>query len=127
MENLNNPSISKKPFMFTKEEKAILKPYVTGEKEINKQVCDELSVQIGRSFKNIYQYIYRNKRAVGKSKKVKANSVKVKADKTVTRDKSLANNTPMFKQGEFIIPVSSWEVRNNNGTTSLVLKFDKSI
>lgn len=127
MENLNNPSISKKPFMFTKEEKAILKPYVTGEKEINKQVCDELSVQIGRSFKNIYQYIYRNKRAIGKSKKVRANSVKVKTDKAITRDKSVKGDTPMFKQGEFIIPVSSWEVRSNNGNTTLVLKFDKSI
>jgi hypothetical protein len=91
------------------------------------KACNELSAQIGRSYKNIYQYIYRNKKAVGKSKKVRVNSAKVNTDKTVTRDKSVNNNTPMFKQGEFIIPVSSWEVRNNNGTTSLVLKFDKSI
>jgi hypothetical protein len=118
-----------KPFkLFTKEEKAILSQYINGSKKITMNECALLGEQIGREPINVYQFIYRQRKlaAIAKESK-KANSVKVSNDKTTTRDKSVKGNTPMFKQGEFIIPVSSWEVRTNNGTTSLVLKFDKSI
>ena len=113
---------------FTKEELSILMPYVNGTEKFTVKVCDELAAKFGRNSQAVYQFVYRKRKAINQpAKKQKLNLSKVKTDKTVSRDKSVNNNTPMFKQGEFIIPVSSWEVRNTNGATSLVLKFDKSI
>jgi hypothetical protein len=114
---------------FSNSEKAMLEPYINGSQKITFAKCEEISKITGREAVNIYQFVYRE------SKKVKNGTGKAKAKKrfnlekvkTITRDKSVTTNTPTFKQGEFIIPVNSWEVRNNNGTTSLVLKFDKSI
>lgn len=112
---------------FTKKERAILLPYVTGLKKITIKDCKEIGSRIGRDSFNVYQYVYRQKKALLKQTNTEPNSIKVSNDKTTTRDKSVNINTPVLKQGEFIIPVSSWEVRTKNGNTSLVLKFDKSI
>ena len=111
--------------MFTKEELSILTPYIKGQEKFTAKVCDVLSQQLNRSCSSLYQYVYRkrNQHKVSKSTEAKKTTV----DNTIKREKVTANNAPMFKHGEFIIPVSSWEVRNTNGTTSLVLKFEKSI
>lgn len=111
--------------MFTKEELSILTPYIKGQEKFTTKVCDVLSQQLGRSYSSLYQYVYRKRNQNKTSKSTEAKKTTV--DNTVKREKVTANNTPMFKHGEFIIPVSSWEVRNTNGTTSLVLKFEKSI
>lgn len=125
MENVQN-SVKKLRF-FTKEEIQILTPYITGKEKISMIICDQLAKKFNRKPYDVYQYVYRKKKA-NKNNIIKdVTPKKTVADKTTTRDKSVVNNTPMFKHGEFIIPVSSWEVRNTNGTTSLVLKFEKSI
>jgi hypothetical protein len=111
---------------FTKEEVAILKPYITGGQKFTLPVCNTIAEELSRTPSSVYQYVYR-KRSLSKANKAVAEVKKSTVDTTATRDKSVNNNTPVFKHGEFIIPVSSWEVRTNNGTTSLVLKFDKSI
>lgn len=113
---------------FSDSEKAILEPYTNGSQKITFAKCVELSSTLGREAINIYQYVYRQLKKADKSiKKQRFNLQKVKVNKTITHDKSVKGNTPLFKHGEFVIPVSSWEVRSNNGNTSLVLKFDKSI
>lgn len=111
--------------MFTKEELSILTPYIKGQEKFTTKVCDVLSQQLNRSSSSLYQYVYRKRNEYKGSKPTATKKTTV--DNTVKREKVTANSTPMFKHGEFIIPVSSWEVRNTNGSTSLVLKFDKSI
>jgi len=113
---------------FSKEELSILEPFINGTEKFTVKVCDELANRFSRNSQSVYQFVYRKRKMMNKpAKKQRFNLSKVKTDKTVARDKSVTTNTPMFKHGEFIIPVSSWEVRNNNGATSLVLKFEKSI
>jgi hypothetical protein len=113
---------------FTKEELSILEPFVNGTEKLTFKMCHELAARFNRNAQSVYQYVHRKRKAANKpAKKQRFNLSKVKTDKTVARDKSVTTSTPMFKHGEFIIPVSSWEVRNNNGATSLVLKFEKSI
>lgn len=127
---MENVKKSKPMKFFNPEEIQILTPYITGEKEFNTQTAITLGKQFGRSRSSVYQYVHAKKKSYVKGDVVKQRKPytrKAVVDKTVTRDKSVVNNTPMFKHGEFIIPVSSWEVRNSNGTTSLVLKFEKSI
>lgn len=126
MENVQT-SVKKLRF-FTKEEIQTLTPYITGKEKISMVICETLAKKFNRKPYDVYQYVYRKKKKADKNNTVKdVAPKKAVADKTVTRDKSVVNSTPMFKHGEFIIPVSSWEVRNTNGSTSLVLKFEKSI
>lgn len=127
-QKMENVKSNRKMNFFTAEEKAILEPYINGSEKFTQKISRELGQKFGRAPINVYQYVYRHLKNRGKAtKKQRFNLQKVKVDKTITRDKSVKSNTPMFKHGEFVIPVSSWEVRNNNGATSLVLKFDKSI
>ena len=71
-------------------------------------LAKEISKKFDRPHTSIYAYILKERKKLGFGNR--KSSVK----------------SPSFKQGEFIIPVNNWEVRNDNGNTMLVLKFNKT-
>lgn len=110
---------------FNNEEIAKLMPYINSTLRFNPQIAKAVAAELSRTTYSVYQYVRRQKATYKQLGRVKRNySKRTKADNTVTSDKSVVNNLNNFKHGEFIIPVKSFELRNENGVTNLVLKFN---
>jgi hypothetical protein len=112
---------------FNNEEISKLMPYISGELRFNPQVAKQLATEMSRSTYSVYTYVRKQKtnykqlgRVTRKYKK------RVKTDLTKSVDKLTVNKDTLVKYGEFIIPINSFELRTDNGSTSLVLKFEKS-
>jgi hypothetical protein len=112
---------------FNNEEISKLMPYITGELRFNPQVAKQLATEMSRTTYSVYTYVRKQKtnykqlgRVTRKYKK------RVKTDLTKSVDKLTVNKDTLVKYGEFIIPINSFELRTDNGSTSLVLKFEKS-
>jgi hypothetical protein len=112
---------------FDNEEISKLMPYITGELRFNPQVAKQLATEMSRTTYSVYTYVRKQKtnykqlgRVTRKYKK------RVKTDLTKSVDKLTVNKDTLVKYGEFIIPINSFELRTDNGSTSLVLKFEKS-
>ena len=118
---------NKKPSkFFTNEEISKLMPYINGNMKFDYNVAKGLAAELSRTTNSVHKYV-RNQKAIYKELgRVKRRYTKrVNNDVKATTDKSVVNTTSIVKHGEFIIPISSFELRTDNGTTSLVLKFDK--
>jgi hypothetical protein len=118
---------NKKPEkFFTNEEISKLMPYISGNVKFDYSVAKELAAVLSRTTNSVHKYV-RNQKAIYKELgRVKRRYTKrVNNDVKVTTDKSVVNTTSIIKHGEFIIPISSFELRTDNGSTSLVLKFSK--
>jgi hypothetical protein len=112
---------------FNNEEISKLMPYITGELRFNPQVAKQLATEMSRTTYSVYTYVRKQKtnykqlgRVTRKYKK------RVKTDLMKSVDKLTVNKDTLVKYGEFIIPINSFELRTDNGSTSLVLKFEKS-
>jgi hypothetical protein len=112
---------------FSNEEISKLMPYISGELRFNPQVAKQLATEMSRTTYSVYTYVRKQKtnykqlgRVTRKYKK------RVKTDLTKSVDKLTVNKDTLVKYGEFIIPINSFELRTDNGSTSLVLKFEKS-
>jgi hypothetical protein len=112
---------------FNNEEISKLMPYISGELRFNPQVAKQLATEMSRTTYSVYTYVRKQKtnykqlgRVTRKYKK------RVKTDLTKSVDKLTVNKDTLVKYGEFIIPINSFELRTDNGSTSLVLKFEKS-
>jgi hypothetical protein len=112
---------------FSNEEISKLMPYITGELRFNPQVAKQLATEMSRTTYSVYTYVRKQKtnykqlgRVTRKYKK------RVKTDLTKSIDKLTVNKDTLVKYGEFIIPINSFELRTDNGSTSLILKFEKS-
>lgn len=113
---------------FSNEEISKLMPYISGQVKFNPTVAKQLASEMSRSTYSVYSYVRKQKRNYKQLGRVtRKYSKRVKPDVTKSVDKSVVNNSTAIKHGEFIIPISSFELRTDNGTTSLVLKFEKSI
>ena len=120
---------NKKPQkFFINEEISKLMPYIDGTFKFDYNVAKTLATELSRTTNSVYQYVRKQKKnfkSMGRVTRKYTKRVKVDATKSV--DKSIVNNQGVLKHGEFIIPVSSFELRTDKGVTSLVLKFEKSI
>jgi hypothetical protein len=112
---------------FDNEEISKLMPYISGELRFNPQVAKQLAKEMSRSTYSVYTYVRKQKtnyKQLGRiTRKYKK---RVKTDLTKSVDKLTVNKDTLVKYGEFIIPINSFELRTDNGSTSLVLKFEKS-
>jgi hypothetical protein len=119
-------SIQKPGKFFTNEEISKLMPYINGNLRFDYNVAKELAAQLSRTTNSVHKYV-RNQKVIYKDLgRVKRRyTKKVSNDVKVTTDKSVVNTTNIIKHGEFIIPINSFELRNDKGVTSLVLKFKK--
>ena len=120
---------NKKPQkFFINEEISKLMPYIDGTFKFDYNVAKTLATELSRTTNSVYQYVRKQKKNFKSIGRVTRKYTKrVKADSTKSVDKSVVNNQGMLKHGEFIIPVSSFELRSDKGVTSLVLKFENSI
>lgn len=114
---------------FNNEEISKLMPYISGQLKFNPTIAKQLATEMSRSTYSVYEYVRKQKRNYKQLGRVTRKYTKrTKTDVTKSVDKSvIVNKTTLVKHGEFIIPISSFELRTDNGTTSLVLKFEKSI
>ena len=108
---------TKKPAVrfFSEEEKVFLQKFLaTPKRQAHPaELVNEFCTKFNRDIRSIYQYVnrHRNGLIVGAHKEPKKTSTPVVTDFTV------------IKRNEFIIPVTNWELRTENGQTSLILKF----
>lgn len=111
---------TKKPAVrfFSEEEKQFLNKFLEFPKHARypKELVTEFCKKYKRDLKSIRQYVYRyNSGAI--------------VNKTTTPTKTVAASSPIttdftaVKRNEFIIPVTNWELRTQDGQTSLILKF----
>lgn len=118
---------NKKPNkIFTNEEISTLMPYINGNMKFDYSVAKLLAKDLSKTTNSVHKYV-RNQKAIYKELgRVKRRYTKrTNNDVKTTTDKSVVNTTSIVKHGEFIIPINSFELRSDNGITSLVLKFDK--
>lgn len=113
---------------FVNEEIAKLMPYINGSLKFDYNVAKTVAAELSRTTNSVYQYVRKQKKNYKNMGRVTRKYTKrTRVDSTKSVDKSIVNNQGVFKHGEFIIPISSFELRTDNGATSLVLKFEKSI
>lgn len=113
---------------FVNEEIAKLMPYINGSLKFDYNVAKTIAAELSRTTNSVYQYVRKQKKNYKNMGRVTRKYTKrTRVDSTKSVDKSIVNNQGVFKHGEFIIPISSFELRTDNGATSLVLKFEKSI
>lgn len=110
---------------FSNEEISKLMPYINGSLKFDYSVAKDLAIDMLRSTGSVYQYVRKQRRNYKQLGRVTRNYSK--RTNTISADKSVVKSSNILKHGEFIIPISSFELRSNDGTTSLVLKFEKSI
>jgi hypothetical protein len=118
---------TKKPSkFFNNEEISKLMPYISGNMKFDYNVAKGLATELSRTTNSVHKYV-RNQKAIYKELgRVKRRYTKrVNNDAKVTADKSVVKAANIIKHGEFVIPINSFELRTDNGITSLVLKFDK--
>jgi hypothetical protein len=87
-----------------------------------------VATELSKTTYSVYQYVRKQKSAFKQLGRVKRNYKKrTKTDKSVVADKSVVKTFNTLKHGEFIIPVKSFEIRNDNGVTNLVLNLQTFI
>ena len=100
-----NSSSKKTLTMYSDEEMAELEPYISGEKKVSRYNLAPFCNKTKRNYKTVYQKI------LGKKKKF-----------TPTVD-SPVKDQAMIKKGQFIIPITKYDIQNIDGKMSLVLNF----
>lgn len=97
---------------FTAEEKEFLTKFLATPKgrPHPQDLVNEFCKKYKRDIRSIYQYVNR----------VRHNKV-AGMQKTVTSP--VTTDFTSIKRNEFVIPVTNWELRTQDGQTSLILKF----
>lgn len=101
---------------YSKEELKELQPYING-KKIDKQHIAEFCKNHKREYNSVLVNIYTRRKAAGVVTSPKKDKFKTEA---VLKPRKAAIN---MAKGEFKIPVSSWNVTNDNGQFYFVVKF----
>lgn len=101
----------KRPLRYSKSEVEILNKVAESKETLSMELLKSISNRINRPVGSIQQYIYRQRSKLGI---------------TAKRSSKISEGIGEFRQGEFVIPVRDWEVRNESGSTLLVLKFNKT-
>lgn len=84
-----------------------LLPAIEGKVKLSQEFVEKAAKKLKRTPASIRQYVYNRR------------------DKTGGEDPTI--NRSSFKQGEFIIPISKWEIKTRNGVTQLIFKFGKNV
>lgn len=115
---------TKKPSVrfFSAEEKEFLKQFLNTPKGgvHPPELVSEFCTKFDRDIRGIYQYVsrYRN------NKIANLDSAPVEKQKAVpVKSTPVVTDFTAIKRNEFIIPVTNWELRTENGQTNLILKF----
>jgi len=110
-----NPSRAR---FFTEEEKEFLKRFLETPKGQSHPpaLVKEFCKKFDRDLRSIIQYTTRYRRN---------NAVATESVAPVKREKvkPVMTDFTAIKRNEFIIPVTNWELRTENGQTNLILKF----
>lgn len=103
---------------FSEQEKAILDKWAALPKghQAPKQEVEAFCKKYNRTVTSIYQYKERFRKNLVDNN-VASSNAKQPAVVKPTQDLST------LRRNEFVIPVTSWELRSENGQTNLILKF----
>lgn len=103
--------------LFTSEEKAFLSSLISlpPKARFPEDIVDNFCKKFKRKPVAVYQYVTRERKRLIMMEKSVTPDVPVVT--TPTKDLST------LRRNEFVIPVTNWELRTENGTTSLILKF----
>jgi hypothetical protein len=100
-----------KRLRYSQSELHILNKVAESKQVLNEELLKSISARIKRPISSIQQYIYKQRKKFGYSSRTSS---------------KISEGIGEFRQGEFVIPVRDWEVRNESGSTLLVLKFNKT-
>jgi hypothetical protein len=104
---------------YSQEEKKALKPFINKNLSPSEENLKDFCKKYNRNFPSVQVYIYTNrKRKVERKEMLGKNSPKA-ALKPTLKNKSKVN----LSKGEFKIPISNWNVTNDNGQFYFVVKF----
>lgn len=97
--------------LFSSEEKSILNKWINVPKgqRLPTAEVEAFCKKYNRKLVAVYQYLQRARN--GKIASKQSNIVKP------------TENLTTLRRNEFVIPVSNWELRSENGQTNLILKF----
>lgn len=101
---------------YTEEEMNFLLPAIEGKVELDEKFLNKASKMLKRPAGVIRSYIYCKRYSI---KKKNENNNKNGNDPIITKSS--------FRQGEFVIPISNWEIKTSNGVTQLIFKFGKNV
>lgn len=93
---------------YSRKELAALKPFITKKAKLTKESLDAFCSEFGRKPSAVRAIVFYKRKTSGLSVKRVSKPTTAKVTKN-----------------EFVIPISKWEIRNDNGTNSLVLHFSK--
>jgi hypothetical protein len=112
-------STTKKTLKFyTKEENKELAPFINGEKQPTASALKDFCDKYNRSLNSVQVRIYTLRRRKKTTKSLIKGSP-VASLKPTLKDKTTVN----LSKGEFKIPISNWNVSNENGQFYFVVKF----
>ena len=112
-------STTKKTLKFyTKEENKELVPFIKGDLQPTKEALNDFCEKYNRNFESVRVRIYILRRK-NKTKKALVKGSPVASLKPTMKDKTTVN----LSKGEFKIPISNWNVSNENGQFYFVVKF----
>lgn len=104
---------------YSKEEKKALAPFMSKKIAVNEENLKDFCKKYDRSYGSVQVYIYTNrKRKIERKQILGKNSPKASLRPTI-KDKSKVN----LSKGEFKIPISNWNVSNDNGQFYFIVKF----
>lgn len=96
---------------YSESEYNALKPAIEGKTKLTQDFVENIAKKFNRTTGSIKQYVYEQRSKLGYT------AGKPTTDSTYKQS--------AFKKGEFVIPITNWEIRTVDGVTNLVLKFGK--
>jgi hypothetical protein len=108
--------MSKKLRFYSNEENEFITMYAQSGKPVNEKNLEEFCKKNKRSFLSVSVKVYELRKKLGLSKNIVKN-VSPKAN--LVKDKTVVN----LSKGEFKIPISNWNVKNENGQFYFVVQF----
>lgn len=99
--------------LFSQDEKDFLSSLVSlpAKARFPQDVVESFCKKFKRKPVAVYQYVQRERKRL--------NTI----EKSVTTAVSPTKDLTTLRRNEFVIPVTNWELRTENGNTSLILKF----
>lgn len=119
---MENVKSNKTVRFYSKQEKAALKPFITGKEKISETNLADFCKKYNRNYFSVRSMIYTARtRQLDQKIARKAASKKTRTVRTV--QKTVNNKLNLLKKNEFVIPVKNWEIQATKDGANLVLKF----
>ncbi len=104
---------------YSKEEMKDLAPFIKGGETPTKESLKDFCKKYNRSYGSVQVRVYTLRKKKNSAKKVMVKQSPKVSLKPTVKDKTTVN----LSKGEFKIPISNWNVSNENGQFYFVVKF----